>query len=105
MLRRRSPRPLREHKNGSWWGVRENQHAGLTVPGKTPDHTEGCEKSHGKCASWLPRTVIPECFDNGQAPLARTPLGGGGPICALTTTDQATVPVTAVLWLDDESAA
>jgi len=35
--------------------------------------------------------------------LTRT-LGGGGPIYALAPTDTATVPVHAVLWLDDESA-
>ena len=31
-------------------------------------------------------------------------LGGGGPIYALAPTDTATVPVRAVLWLNDESA-
>jgi hypothetical protein len=36
----------------------------------------------------------------------KTPvLGGGGPIYALATTDPVTIPVDAVLWLDEESAA
>jgi hypothetical protein len=31
--------------------------------------------------------------------------GGGGLILALATTESATVPISAVLWLDDESTA
>jgi len=31
--------------------------------------------------------------------------GGGGPIYAIATTESVTVPVDAVLWLDNESVA
>ena len=40
------------------------------------------------------------CKETRETPV----LGGGGPICALAPTDSATVPVRAVLWLDDEHA-
>ena len=40
----------------------------------------------------------------GQAGSVRV-LCGAGPIYALATTESVTVPVDAVLWLDDESAA
>jgi hypothetical protein len=41
----------------------------------------------------------------GCAYLSERLLGGGGPIYAIATTESVTVPVDAVLWLDDESAA